>query len=301
MKSKQLIPKISPEKKKWAENRDVYLNGYPLAYNVGLQEKYNRTLQKMLKLMTRVTKEKLIALFRSDSGKQYFKDQKALAAAMDASLSSQARILLNALIKQFTTIFDTHALDIAAQMVQQQDDYSGRSLANSIKQLTGGFELQADFIPASLKEVIKASISENVYLIQSIPEKYFTDITGSVMRSITGGGGVKQLIKDLNKYTNQSKRRVKNLALDQTRKAYNSINRQRMMSAGYTKFKWLHSGGGQQPRKDHIKMHGNVYSFDDPPIIDKNTGERGFPGQAINCGCTMQPVYEFPKGYDFDE
>lgn len=300
MKSKQLKPKISPEKTKWAENRNVYLNGYPLAYNIGLQEKYNRTLQKMVKLMTKITKEKLIALFKSDLGKEYFKDQKELAA-MDASLSSQARILLNALIKQFKIIFDTNALDIAEKMVQEQNNYSEKSLNNSIKQLTGGFELQGDFIPASLKEVIKASISENVYLIKSIPEKYFTDITGSVMRSITGGGGVRQLIKDLNKYTNQSKRRVKNLALDQTRKAYNSINRQRMMSAGYTKFKWLHSGGGQQPRKDHIKMNGNIYSFDDPPIIDKNTGERGFPGQAINCGCTMQPVYEFPKGYDFND
>lgn len=300
MKSKQLNPKISPEKTKWAENRNVYLNGYPLAYNIGLQEKYNRTLQKMVKLMTKITKEKLIALFKSDLGKEYFKDQKELAA-MDASLSSQARILLNALIKQFKIIFDTNALDIAEKMVQEQNNYSEKSLNNSIKQLTGGFELQGDFIPASLKEVIKASISENVYLIKSIPEKYFTDITGSVMRSITGGGGVKQLIKDLNKYTNQSKRRVKNIALDQTRKAYNSINRQRMMSAGYTKFKWLHSGGGQQPRKDHIKMNGNIYSFDDPPIIDKNTGERGFPGQAINCGCTMQPVYEFPKGYDFND
>jgi len=300
MKSKQLKPKISPEKTKWAENRNVYLNGYPLAYNIGLQEKYNRTLQKMVKLMTKITKEKLIALFKSDLGKEYFKDQKELAA-MDASLSSQARILLNALIKQFKIIFDTNALDIAEKMVQEQNNYSEKSLNNSIKQLTGGFELQGDFIPASLKEVIKASISENVYLIKSIPEKYFTDITGSVMRSITGGGGVKQLIKDLNKYTNQSKRRVKNIALDQTRKAYNSINRQRMMSAGYTKFKWLHSGGGQQPRKDHVKMNGNIYSFDDPPIIDKNTGERGFPGQAINCGCTMQPVYEFPKGYDFND
>jgi uncharacterized protein with gpF-like domain len=40
-------------------------------------------------------------------------------------------------------------------------------------------------------------------------------------------------------------------------------------------------------------MDGNVYSFDDPPIIDKNTGERGIPGQAINCRCFMVPVIEF--------
>jgi uncharacterized protein with gpF-like domain len=40
-------------------------------------------------------------------------------------------------------------------------------------------------------------------------------------------------------------------------------------------------------------MDGKIFSFDDLPIIDRKTGERGIPGQAINCRCTMTPVYEF--------
>src|SRR5690606_26092523 len=137
---------------------------------------------------------------------------------------------------------------------------------------------------------------ENVSLIKSIPEKYFTDVTGSVMRSITTGQGIKDLITQIEKYDGITERRAKNIALDQTRKAYNMINKQRMMTAGFKKFKWLHSGGGQHPRKDHIAMNGNVYSFDDLPVIDKKTGERGIPSQLINCGCVMQPVYEFEDG-----
>jgi len=66
-----------------------------------------------------------------------------------------------------------------------------------------------------------------------------------------------------------------------------------MEKVGVKKFKWLHSGGGQKPRKDHIEMNGNIYSFDDLPVIDKRTGERGIPGQAINCRCRMAPVIEF--------
>ncbi|RIQ43658.1 phage head morphogenesis protein, partial [Bordetella avium] len=35
---------------------------------------------------------------------------------------------------------------------------------------------------------------------------------------------------------------------------------------------------------------------DNPPIIDKTTGERGLPGQLINCKCRMRPVIDF-SGY----
>jgi hypothetical protein len=29
------------------------------------------------------------------------------------------------------------------------------------------------------------------------------------------------------------------------------------------------------------------------PSLTKSTGERGIPGQAINCKCTMAPVFDF--------
>jgi uncharacterized protein with gpF-like domain len=29
------------------------------------------------------------------------------------------------------------------------------------------------------------------------------------------------------------------------------------------------------------------------PVIDPRTGERGIPGQAINCRCVMRPLVEF--------
>ena len=38
-------------------------------------------------------------------------------------------------------------------------------------------------------------------------------------------------------------------------------------------------------------MNGYVFPIDFPPIIDRKTGERGYPGQLINCKCHMEPVY----------
>ena len=69
-----------------------------------------------------------------------------------------------------------------------------------------------------------------------------------------------------------------------------------MEKLGLKKFEWLHSGGGHHPRPDHVAMSGNIYSFTSLPIIDSKTGERGIPGQAINCKCVMRPVIEFEQG-----
>ena len=43
-------------------------------------------------------------------------------------------------------------------------------------------------------------------------------------------------------------------------------------------------------------LNGGIFDFDNLPVIDEKTGERGIPGQAINCKCRMRPIVEFEKG-----
>lgn len=288
-------PKLSQQKRKWAKNRDVYLHGLPLNYSAALRAKYEKALRTLVMQMALETQKEVTRLFNSATAADYFDDQADLAT-MDASIANQSKKLMNNLSDKFSALFGTTAPVLAKKMVNGANEASANALKSSIRELTGGLTLKTDFIPDGVKVVANSSIAENVSLIKSIPEKYFTDITGSVMRSITTGQGLKDLVTHMRTYFSETDRRAKNIALDQTRKAYNSINKQRMMAAGYTKFKWLHSGGGQHPRKEHIAMNGNIYSFDDLPVIVPKTGERGIPGQAINCGCTMQPVYEFDDG-----
>jgi uncharacterized protein with gpF-like domain len=71
-----------------------------------------------------------------------------------------------------------------------------------------------------------------------------------------------------------------------------------MKSNGIAKFEWLHSGGSAIPRTYHYTHYKNgglnhgIFSILEPPIIDKNTGERGYPAQLPNCRCVMIPVIE---------
>jgi len=67
---------------------------------------------------------------------------------------------------------------------------------------------------------------------------------------------------------------------------------ERMKSAGVTKFEWLHTGGGKQPRKLHKELSRQIFNIDEPPFIGVMYGERihGYPGQLPNCRCAMRAV-----------
>src|SRR5690606_26007916 len=126
-----------------------------------------------------------------------------------------------------------------------------------------------------------------------------------VMRSITTSNGLQDLIPALRERNVKVKNWAENVARDQTRKAYATINRTRMEETGIEEFEWIHSGGANQPRPFHMHkfpagLNGGIFRFDDPPVIDEKTGERGFPGQLPYCGCTMRPVIRFKKDTEND-
>jgi SPP1 gp7 family putative phage head morphogenesis protein len=155
-----------------------------------------------------------------------------------------------------------------------------------------------------MTEVLKSSFNSNIDLIKTMSGDYLTSVRGAVYRSITEGGGLETLIPNIQKFLDDKNAQVlnkaKNVALDQTRKAYTAITKTRMTEVGVEKFEWVHSGGGREPREYHKSrakypagLNGQIFSINDPPIIDKKTGERGLPSQAINCKCFMRPIIEF--------
>ena len=263
MKASSKAP-LTSRKKNWVKNRKTTIRGTKLAYNAAQQERYVKSLQFLVQSMVDETKREITKLFKSTTSKEYFTEQKEAASivAQDESISSQARILTNKLMKKFSSLFAKKSVTIAERMLKGALQASKTSLHSSLETLSGGLSLKTGVIPKGLEDVSKALLDENVSLIKSIPQEYFKNITGSVMRSITTGQGLKDLTPDIEKYDGQTKRRAKNLALDQTRKAYNSINKQRCIALNVKKMEWLHSGGGQQPRESHQKIDGVIDFFD---------------------------------------
>lgn len=280
---------LSKRKEKWAGVfKPKVIRGKGLMPNAAVEQRYYDRMRKLILRMSEMTQRHLLKEFRADHAEEFF--------AMDADMASQARILLNALQRVFDQMFGDVAKPLSEQFVDDTDKASGAALRSSLKQLSGGLTLKMDLITGELGTVITASINENVALIKSIPQQYMTQVKGAVMRSITTGQGLADLVPFLKKQEGVTLRRARLIAEDQTRKAYSSMNNLRMQDAGIEDFEWRHSGGSQHPRRLHVDMSGNIYSLKNPPVIDEKTGQRGLPGYLINCKCFMVPVVKFNEG-----
>lgn len=291
---------LTSKRRDWVQSREHsgVMKGKPLPYPAGVMERYRLALQAITDEMTKTTEKQIVELFQHPDFKDYFNSYGEIAGvAMDAiSPGSQARILTNKLKVQFTQLFNEKAKPMAERMVNQANEASATATYASLKELSGGLSLDVRGITPQMAEFMKLAVANNVALIKSIPAQYFEKVQGAVYRSIFDGKGLEDLHDFFSQQYGEQSRRAKNVALDQTRKAYNALNKGRMQKTGVQKFRWLHSGGGIHPRPLHQGYHGRVFSFSNLPVIDERTGERGIPGQAVNCGCTMQPVIEFEDG-----
>lgn len=282
--------KLIPSKFAWANQFKVkQIRGSVLSVAVSIEARYSAALIKAIDRMVKDTIEAIKAL-----------DSSMPDAAMDASDASQARIVLNALQRKFTTMFAKLSQPTAEKMVNEVDRNSASTLKGSLGEIMGSHALKTDILTGELDEIIKASVAVNVDLIKRVPQKYLDQVKGDVLRSIQNGRGTADLVPALQKQGVTVRNWAHNVALDQTRKAYNAINEGRMTALGLDDYEWIHSGGSNHPRSYHKNvLHGTMCKLSDPPIIQKAEGGqkevRGKPGDLPFCRCKMRPVLVFDK------
>jgi SPP1 gp7 family putative phage head morphogenesis protein len=288
MRAMNTVQSLTSAKQRNLDPRRRLMKGQPLNPNAAAMLRYQRELETLVREMVATYEREIRKFLRKPVASEYF--------AADESVSSQAKILMTELAKRFSNLFGIKAKKLAEGMIDQASVSSAWSLKSSLKDMTGGLTLKTDILTGELRNVLKASIAENVSLIKSIPEQYHKQVEGAVMRSITSAQGGEQLIPFLRKYRGITERRARNIANDQWVKAYSSINRVRMQKLGIRNYEWLHSGGSMHPRRIHVSYSGRIFSWDNPPLLDRKTGARAHPGEAIFCRCRAIPVLDFDKG-----
>jgi SPP1 gp7 family putative phage head morphogenesis protein len=263
------------------------LKGGVLRPSAGIQEDYIASILPLVRRMCEETRRELEAALAGGL---------ATDSAMDENPSAQARMRLQALLNKYEPLFAKLAKKSTKRMISRTLRHSSATLGMSLREMSEDFKLKTDYLHTDrMQEVISASTAEATGLIKLIPTKYLSDVQGEVMRSITGGGGLKDLVPYLNQKYQGNIKHARNVAMDQTRKSYANINKARMTAAGIKEYDWLHVGGSTHPRPEHIAMSGKRYRFDDPPVVAVMKGRevRGIPGTAISCRCLMRPVLNF--------
>lgn len=277
---------LTKRKQAWVNKRqpDLIL-GNAINSSAPVAVRYYQSLHALIERMAEETEREIKALFDEPHAEEFF--------AQDASTAAQARILTNALTKKFNAMFVKKARPIAERFAGQADKASSAVVHSSIKQLSGGLSLPTASLTGDMRDIFSATVTENVALIKSISEKYLSGVQQAVMRSITTGRGLADLVPYLQKHKGVTQRRAHRIALDQNHKISMNLAKARLEKLNIPEYRWLHTGGADHPRKLHERMDGKIFRWDDPPVIDEDTGERGIPGQLINCACRAQPVIRF--------
>ena len=256
-----------------SQMRKNNLKGSQLNVAASIYIEYGDEIAKLVERMSIDVKNEIRKLFEVNSYDH----------AMDASIVSQGRILINQLLDKWNKIAAIQAKKSTEKMMRKVERNSASTLGMSLKQISEDMQIKMSLTP-DMEEIMKASTLEAANLIKTLPQEYLADVQGQVMRSITSGGGLNDLVPYLNDKYRKNIRKARNVAQDQTRKAYNNLQRARMQKLGIKKFEWIHSGAGKEPRKLHKDLNGKICSFDDPPFIGTMYGQDvyGIPGQLPN-------------------
>lgn len=268
--------------------------GKALHHNIGIAVWYNRKLNKALKSMFDDTLKTIVPTFTE-------------TIAQDSVFD--ITVELNKLRKKYVEFFYKYGKELAKKFIERSIRHANISVKKAIEPIAKkDFKLAGSIINEANRDIVTMAIYNNVSLIRSIPEEYYKNVTGIVSRSMQGGS-IKEMEDELVKFINlegkKARDRAKLIAYDQTRKVYSDIALQKIKDAGFTKVRWVHSGGDKVPRCYHIRkwdghseppngLNGYVFDINNPPIIQKAEGKRpevrGFPAQLINCTCFLVPV-----------
>ena len=287
----------------WVGGRNTTLHGTPMRVNAASANRAADEAQAMVRKMHLDVSSQVNNLFKTPTAKNSIvkapDEITTENVAMDASISSQSRMLMNKLIDKWQKRFNVFGNDFAKKMIGTVDKQASNDLKRSTDKLSGGLNIKTDALSERTNDIIVAGTDESASLIKSIATDYTTEVKEALSRSIsTNTGSFTSLKESINgmlqgKYKTY-KNKAKNTALDQTKKTYGNISASRMMDVGLDEYIWRKSGGAQQPNQYHAhKLDGNTYKLSDPPIIDQKTGTRGKPSDWYGCGCYMEPVITF--------
>lgn len=143
----------------------------------------------------------------------------------------------------------------------------------------------------AIEPVISAAIAENVALITSVPEKYFSDVEASIMQSFRTGANTEDLIDLLQEKYNLSESRATLIAVDQMNKLNGQLQQANQEALGVTRYIWRTSQD-ERVRDTHRLLDGQSFDWDDPPEV-------GHPGQDYRCRC--QPEADIESMLDADD
>ena len=253
--------------------------------NAGIAEAYRKRMGVLISEMVKDVGPSIVQEYR----------RAPPAMAQDAISANVLRDAIRRMVSKWTKRFDEGSQRLAKWFGLSVNMRSEAALKKILRD--AGITIDWRLTNAQ-RDVLNASIAENVSLIKSIPQQYLGKIEQSVMRSVQAGHDLKTLSDDIQRIGQVTRKRAEFIARDQTRKVTASLSRAKSLDAGITEAIWVHSGGGKEPRPSHVKAGRERQRFSlKDGWYDPYEKQWILPGFLPNCRCVMRPVI---KGFTAD-
>lgn len=244
--------------------------------NSGLESRYRAKLDRHITAMVRDVQRQIAAVWRSNPPEM----------AQDASTAMEAIEAVGRLSREWGKRFDAMADTWGRQFPREAAAHADRAFMAQLRK--AGMTVRFSLTPAA-SEVMQASVLENVSLIKSIPEQFFTQVRSIVTEGVSAGRDMHVIAEGLEHQLGVTRRRAATIARDQSNKASAAILRVRQQEVGITEARWVHSGGGRHPRPTHVAMGGNSYEVA-RGMWDSAVQKFIWPGTEINCRCVSRAI-----------
>jgi SPP1 gp7 family putative phage head morphogenesis protein len=239
-------------------------------------------------ILDNLEREGFVILRRQASGALNYELTEAGHAAM-AYLVTPAtglKVAMERVAARWQANFNAAAPRLAEYFATAMKDRSDANLRAILQD--AGFSVKFQLTPA-MRDVLDATIQQQVELIRSIPAQYLTQVQGAVLRSVQAGRDLGALSKELQDQFGVTKRRAALIARSQNNLATATMTAARQKELGITQAIWQHSGGGKEPRPTHVANSGKPYDIA-TGWYDPAEKRFLYPGQAINCRCVSRSI-----------
>lgn len=249
--------------------------------NLGVERAYKRAMEKLIDEMSNSFEYWLAAAYKANPPR--------MEVAMDALPSAELNKKVRDLGKRWIKKFDDMAAAIAQKFTESGRKATDSSFQQALKD--AGFAVEFKVTPV-MRDAMNATIAENVSLIKSIPRQYAMEVEGVVMRGFSQGRDLAYITEELQKRYGITFRRAAGIAEDQANKLTATVTQARRIELGLFEAEWQHSGGGKEPRPEHVKAGREKRRFD-VRVGCLIQGEYILPGQKIKCRCSSRTILPF--------
>ena len=138
-------------------------------------------------------------------------------------------------------------------------------------------------------EQLPGIVDDMTGLITRMAAEDLDRVRGVITQVVTSGGTMSDIEATLRASRGFSQARAKRVALDQSIKVHQAVQRANAEELGITEGIWVHVPGRYTSRKTHMAMNGKRFKLNEG-LYDSDVGKKVIPGECPFCRCVYRSV-----------